>query len=495
MSQTKINTALTPEEAIRELWFRGKLSYKLHATQKKMLEAYTTNNQKVTTIACSRRLGKTMLLCVIAVEKCIQQEKAIVKFLCPEKNQVQTNIKPLMDDIFKDCPEELKPVYLKNAYRYEFPNGSQIQLAGTDGGHHESLRGSKADLWIIDEAGFTTDLKYIVRSVLNPTTLTTGGRGILASTPSKTVDHDFIEHFLTPAELEGKLLKYTIYDNPLLSKEAIQEVIRDFPLGVKDPEFRREYLCEVIYGSDRTIFPEFKEVKEQIVTESDRPPFYDAYVSMDIGGAGLGKTKKDLTVILFAYYDFKNARLVVEDELVAQGQDLLSNRLAQLIRRKEEALWTNKMSGEFRPPYLRIADNNNPIMLNELMMKENMLFIQTRKDNKQAAINTVRVMLADKRIIIHPRCETLIKHLEKGTWAKNKKDFARSAENAHYDSLDSLIYMVRNVQEQKNPYPAGYGFNAQDSFTPFAQKEHSPKEQAWINLFKSRSSIKRQGNY
>jgi len=49
---------------------------------------------------------------------------------------------------------------------------------------------------------------------------------------------------------------------------------------------------------------------------------------------------------------------------------------------------------------------------------------------------------------------------------------------------------VRNVQEHKNPYPPGYGFRAMDSFSPFTKKEHTKNEQALVNMFSQKSSIK-----
>lgn len=485
MTQTPIKQTLTPKDAVRELWARGILTWKLHPVQKKMLASYLSTDSKVTTIACARRLGKSFLLCILASEKCMQTPKSIVKYLCPTKKQVKTVVQPIMDEIFKDCPPEMKPEFKYNDYMYVFPNGSQIQLAGTDGGHHESLRGGKSDLWIVDEAGFCDELRYVVQSILTPTALTTGGRGILASTPSKSMDHDFIEYFFKPADFKGELIKYTIYDNPLITPQTLEEVLIDFPLGVEDPEFRREYMCELIRGGDLSIIPEFTDsIQREIIKEFDRPPFYDAYVSLDIGF-------KDLTVVLFGYYDFKNGVIVIEDELIQNGMSMLLDAFSRDIKKKEEKLWTHPLSGEFRPPYLRVADNNNLIMLNQLTYQHNLTFIPTAKDNKTAALNTLRMKIANKQIMIHPRCKTLIYHLINGSWNKAKKEFARSPDAGHYDAIDSLIYFVRNVQETKNPYPPGYGFTSRDSyFMPEYQKERTKTQEAWVSMFTPKTSLK-----
>lgn len=476
---------ITPKDAVRELWMRGRLEWKLHPVQKKMLASFISQNSEITTISCARRLGKSFLLCLLAVEKCLQQPNAIVKYVCPTKKQVKTVVEPIMEELFGDCPPEIKPVFKYNDYMYVFPNGSQIQMAGTDNGHHENLRGSKCDLWIVDEAGFCDELKYVVNTILAPTTDTTGGRGVLASTPSKTTDHDFIEHFLRPAEIKEELIKYTIYDNPLLSQAKIAEIVERFPLKEKDPEFRREYLCEVINNSDLSIIPEFtEEIQAEIIRECDRPPFFDAYVGMDIGF-------KDLTVVIFAYYDFKNACLVVEDELVQDGRTLLIEKFATAIRKKEENLWTSPLSGEFKPPFIRVSDNNNLIMLNQLTYDHNLLFLPTAKDNKEAHLNNVRMMIANKQIIIHPRCKTLIYHLRNGSWNRTMKDFSRSPDAGHYDAIDSLIYLVRNLHKTRNPYPPGYGFVSRDQyFDPQYKKDYTPQQEKWVSMFKPRTSLK-----
>jgi hypothetical protein len=484
--------ALTAKDAVRELWYRGSIQYKLHAVQKKMLASYVNQNERVTIICCSRRLGKSFLLTVLAVEQCLKYPNSIVKYVCPQKKMVKTIIEPIMRDIFKDCPAELKPEFKSNDYIYTFPNGSQIHLAGTDGGHHESLRGSRSDLWIIDEAGFCDDLKYLITSILAPTALTTGGKGILASTPSKMSDHEFITEYMEPAQEDGKLILYTLYDNPMLTERDINDAIAMFPLGKLDPDFQREYLCKIVNSSERRVFSEFtEEAEKKLVKDHPRPPFFDAYASMDIGGT-------DQTGLLFAYYDFKNAAVVIEDELVFSKEtngklnEFRIDSFVEQVRKKEQSLWTSPLTGEFKPPYLRVADNNNKIFLSDLTFRYNLHFNPTRKDNREAAINSIRVRIAEGTLIINPRCTALIAQLKFGRWAKNRKEFARSKEHGHFDLLAALIYLVRNIQETKNPYPSGYGLNREGYFLSPQDKQRTKSEQTWSDLFKIRKHNKQR---
>lgn len=390
-------------------------------------------------------------MCVLAIETCLRKENAIVKYACPKQKMVKTILKPIMRKLLEDCPPELMPEYKEADKIYLFPNGSEIQMAGTDNQNYDNIRGGKADLWIVDEAGFCNELETVVYSVLQPTTTTTAGRGILASTPDPDApEHDFIKLFVEPAKLLGKLFKYTIYDNPLIDETRRQKIINSYPGGIANRKFKAEYLCEILRNEENTVVPEFDDPTEFLIVSSTyvRPKFYDTYLAMDIGG-------KDFTVVLFAYYDFLNARIVIEDELVLKEKQM-SSKIVKGIREKSETLWGEK------PHYLRFADNNNIILLNDLGL-HGLTFIPTRKDNKEAAINTLRMKVMEHQIVIHPRCKTLIYHLKFAMWKKSAsngsgyREFARGADGSHFDALDALIYLVRNVVYGKNPYPAGYG--------------------------------------
>lgn len=474
---------ITRAEAVGILWNRGELSWKLHQTQKDIHNSIKTSDKDIIIVACSRRLGKSFLMCLLAIEQCLKNPFTIVKFVSPKQKQVKTNIRPIMNVIFKDCPPELRPDFKANDSMYLFQNGSEIQLAGTDNQNHENVRGSSADLCIVDEAGFCDELSYVVNSILLPTTTTTGGKVILVSTPSKSPDHEFITEFLLPAEFDNTLIKKTIYDNPLLTKTQVDKIIARYADkgGANSTEFRREYLAEVITEEDNAIVPEFnKTLQDRIVKEIPRPVHFDAYVSMDIGF-------DDLTVVLFAYYDFREDKIVIEDELVFNGPKMTTQALSESIKGKEAGLWTNKFTNEIKKPYIRVCDNNL-ILINDLFKLHQLTFMPTAKDNSEAALNNMRMYIGQERIIIHPRCQTLIKHLRGGTWNKSRTSYRRSPDSGHYDAIDALKYLVRNIQLGKNPFPQGYGFNKSDTW--FTDSQHPAEKSEFHRHIASIYNIK-----
>lgn len=478
---------LSKKEVVSELWRRGELKWKLDAVQQELYDLYYSGKHKTNTWLCARRTGKSYALVILALEQCIRNKNSIVKYAAPTKIQINTILRPLFKQILEDCPEDIKPTFKNSEYIYYFPNGSEIQLAGTDSGHAEKLRGGDSHLAVIDEAGSCSDLKDLVNSILLPTTLITKGKIIMAGTPPKEEDHDFI-WFIEQAEARGSLIKKTFLQNPRLTQEQREELINELG-GLNTDEAKRELLCELIKSKSTSVIPEFDaNLEKEIVKEWPKPPFYNAFVSMDLGGT-------DLTAVLFAYYDYRADKVIVEDEIIMDFQEPGNNleKLTQLILEKEQQLWTNPISGELKEPKLRVSDTN-PIALNEIRKYSNQKigFIATKKDDRDAALNNFRILLQSRKIIIHPRCKGFIRHLKNVRW-KNKNsrtEFARSADNGHYDAVDAGIYLIRNINFNDNPYPIHYDLNLRRP-DAFIYNEDSLRKNDNKDIFKKIFNIRK----
>lgn len=447
------------KSARNKLWEMGNLYWKLQPTQRKMYDFFNENPSKVLVMNCSRRLGKTTLLLIMAVEKCLTKPGAKVKFIQPEVGMIRKNVRSEIDQLFIDCPAELRPEFRSQENVYYFKNGSELQFAGTDNGNYMKLRGSNCDLALVDEAGFCTDLDHIIRFILMPTTLLTKGKILLSSTTPPDPNHDFIT-YMKDAEPKGNLIKKTIVDamadnmgfpGALITPEIVEQIVSSTPGGRESDSFRTEFMCQLIYNSDSAVVPEFTpEVEEDVVKMWRRPPFCDQYVAMDIGFV-------DMTAVLFGYYDFPNAVLVIEDEILLKGKDVTAARVSELVSEKEKQLWTSTVTGEFNPPYKRVSDNNL-IFLNDLNLTHGLWFLPTEKHDKNSYINKMRTMVSERRIIINPKCHFLIADLKNAMWDKTKKDFKRG-HGTHSDALAALAYLVRNLDENRNPFPANYRFS------------------------------------
>ena len=451
--------SISKKAAKHELIRRGLLQFMMHPGQLEMYRIFKeAPDNSIMTWLLARQSGKSFGLGLIASMACMEKANVIVKLLTDTKLHCKTIFEPIFRQIFEEFPEDLKPEYIPSQYVYIFKNGSQIQLAGSDGNSAERLRGQKSDLVLVDEAGFCTNLDYNVMSILLPTTTHTGGKIVLASTPPEDPAHEFLG-FIERADKDNLLTKKTVYDNPLLTTGQIENIVSKFSGGVNNTQFRREYLCEIVKDEVMSVLPEVDdELLAQIVKEHPTPPFMNRYVAMDIGF-------KDLTVVLFGYYDFKNDTIVIQDEIVKAGRDIHLPVFTKEIMDKESELWTNTLTNELFKPDSRVSDIN-PFVIQEISIASGgqMNFAMAQKDNKLANINKLRVMLANKKVIIDPKCVNLIRHIKNCRWKDKttKEEFARSPDDGHYDAVDALLYFCRSVNYQKNPYPAHYGFNSRD---------------------------------
>lgn len=483
MSQSPPNQTISPKEAKHLLWRKGILHWKLDPNQKSIYDYLKNSTRKIDVVLASRQQGKSTLLCAYAVEFCLQNPESMVKMIAPQVKMIRQILRPIMREILRDCPKDLEPKYSLNDHTFRFPNGSEILIAGTDNGNADSLRGTKSHLCIIDEAGFCDDLDHIIKSILIPTTTATKGRIILSSTPPRSNDHEFCR-FWDKAEEEGFLIKRTIYDNPRLTEEDI-EMLADAVGGKDSVGWKREYLCQKIVSEDDAVVPEFKaELEERVVKVWPRPSHYDIYAAMDIGF-------NDFTVVLFAYYDFKNAKLIIEDELVVNGRKLLSDTFAADVIKKESDIWKNPVTGESRKPFLRVSDNNNLIFLNDLQIKHGLTFLTVDKRDSEAALNMMRVYIKNEKVIINPRCKVLISHLKTAIWNKSRSSYQRGADGSHADAIDALKYLCKSVNFNKNPYPIGHQFEKHSEifFNPTATLDKTFNEQL-KRMFQVRKSTR-----
>lgn len=459
------------EDAIKAFWAAGILSWKFHPAQLDIYEKLNSNSHAMFIMNCGRQIGKSFFLCGYAIEFALQHPNCKIAYLAPTAKQVKKIILPRIKEILLDCPKQLLPSYSINEQVYKFKNGSEIHISGTDSERAESLRGQVFHLVICDEAGFMDRLEYVVASILRPLTITVGGKIILSSTPPISPDHPF-KRMAEQAELDGNYIKKTIKDNPMISEEVKRQYMKEAG-GADSISWRREFLAEFLIDENEAIIPEANEAKviELIKTvvpyqqntyttegQTMRPMFFDCYTIADLGYT-------DNTGILFGYWDFPNARLVIEDEALFNKPN--TQKIADVIMQKEFVLWGEKK------PYMRYCDGDQ-ITVADLNSRHSLNFTITRNDELEASINNVRLFVAQNKIYIDPKCKNLISQLKSAIWNKNRKGFARSADAGHYDLIAALIYMVRNIKIQKNPFPANLGLDVSSMYIPSGPAQERP---------------------
>lgn len=460
-----------------ELHRRGALLWLLDENQRGILAAIDTSGGGRWVLECGRRVGKTYLLAWLARRQMQQHPGSRVVFCGPTIDQVRTLLFPALLEIEREAPPEWRHHYDGDKIiTYPGAPGSELHIFGAENKRAADRgRGPSAHLVLIDEAGFIPILGYVMRDVLRPQTLTTGARMILASSPAAEPGHEFTR-VTEAAEVTGNHAHRTLYQNPRLTPERIAEYIaedaRDEGMTpeeyVTTDTFRREYLAERVV--DRTLVgvPEWADMAQALTVERERPEYWDAYVGLDYGGA-------DPHAALFAYLDFERQTLVVEDEvLLRDGEN--TAQLAEAIRARERALWgTDGWDGTLRSlwedgtqqiparwagenptrpqPYSRVADHDVQLT-RDLQELHGIAFSPAQKTDKAHAVNRLRVLLREGRVEVHPRCRHLDRHLRTTTWASERRsEWKRTGGGEHGDLVDALVYLVRSVDWQRNPWP------------------------------------------
>lgn len=467
------------EIAREELWRRGNLAYKLHADQRSVHYAIEERKATREVLEIARKWGKTTYLVVRAAMRCLAKPKVRVVFGAPTLKHLEEFILPVIGEVTEDAPPDLRPRYNSQSGHWEFRNGSYVHLFGADDVETARRgRGPKAEEAIFDEAGFCPVLAYVVRDVFKPQLIYSRGPVILASTPSDEPEHDFTR-IAEICEANGNYARRTIYDNPLLTRERIEQMIaddaRDEGMTVEEymasPTFRREYMAERIVDKTLSVMgDDWERMRAMRFVEVPRPKFFDGYGILDMGGV-------DPHAVLWGYWHFELAAFVAEEELLLrQGEN--TQLLAEGIKAKESGLWgTKSFDGTLRglsdlekanlpdwlrmdahvgappQPYLRFCDNNTQVAT-DLAQLHGLAFVPTEKHEKRLAVNSFRVAVRTGGFYLNPRCRNTDRHLRQTTWANPKMlTYKRTNAGEHGDLLDCCVYGERNYAKHRNPTP------------------------------------------
>jgi hypothetical protein len=445
----------TQEEIIRERWLRGRLDYKLHVGQRKLKEKLESCRDQLFVNECARQFGKSYFWVTFALAFAHANPGVKIKYGTAFHSDLIEFIMPTFDAVMEDCPDNIRPKYRTTGSKFIAHNGSEIKLVGLDK-NPNGLRGNVIDLIILDEAGFITNLDYLYKSVIIPaTTHRPNCRVVFSSTPPSTPAHPFLD-YVEKAEYEGSYVKMTIYDNPMVDKKTIERLKKESG-GEKSTTWRREYLCEHVTDQDLAIIPEWCDEYVKEIPKDDYYGVYHKYDGMDLG-------VRDHTAVIFGYYEFLKARLVIEDEYVIGGPELTTEILQRQIKVKERELGWSKT-------YLRVSDSNNPLLLQDLSYLHQLHFVATDKGSIEEMVNMVRLMVSNGQIIVHPRCKQLIGCLKYGVWEKSRSKFAQSKIYGHYDALAALVYLVRNLNKSTNPIPVGFQVDSDNQLLVLRERQ------------------------
>lgn len=472
------------EKAIHASWQLGRLYVHLNPSQKKIYDRYAASRDQNSkfVVNCSRKLGKSVLGLFVATEACLQKPNALVAFIAPTVDSVQSYIKQLAQVVFSckcghahegsvctmtpckcetftGCPAALLPKMMKT--ELQFPNGSKILFRGVGKGVSDSyhnLRSFAFDLVVLDEAGFSANLDEIVDGALLATLLPRKGNMLLLSTPPITPDHAFKE-YVEQAKLVNAYMELTLRDShyPI---ERQDQFIRELG-GMESAKVQREFFCKFIIDSDFQIIPEWDDKYVQEVPRDGKWKYWRKYLSLDPGWT-------DFSICLYGYFNWQTKQLIIIGETMMKSPQQTTDLLAAAIIAKEKELF-----GDL-PIHRRIADNNQPSLLTDFTLRHKLYFYPVEsKARLDVMVSDVREVVKAGRLLVSAACVQLLGCLRNGVFVKTKagnrgKEFARSKTFGHYDAMAALIYLVRELDEGSTPLPPLAERNEENLFVPKA---------------------------
>lgn len=454
-------------QIINELWDRGVLTWKLHKGQ---LIVYNIIRKlpkdiREAVMLVSRRWGKSFLGVIMALEDCLQNPGIQVIITGPDIKQTKRIITPIINKIIQDAPAGLiKPTKSEDLWRV---GDSVLLMCGFDSAI-ESVRGLDAYSMYIEETGSSDPIQYsyTMKSVLKPTTMLSRGRTLHLTTPPKEENHPFIIETLPLAELNNALMVFTIEDNPLLSKEEIEQEIKEAG-GRGSEHCERELFCNIVKDVKRLLTPEFEESRH--VKEIKIPDYTFFMTSIDFGGS------KDFHCLLLGYYDFERNKVCYVDEEWLNpntGTDLVIKAGIEMEKRNN-VKWLKGLPN-------RIIDAQPQTLIDIKRLGYVSSAPQKGKDSVEDGVQAIRVALQKNQIEISPKCKILCQTLKYGMWDKNREDFQRTDALGHCDAMAAMSYHFRHIDRHNNPIPPSLGLKRD---THYFEKTKSDNESALEQAF------------
>lgn len=252
------------------------LQKKLFPWQKKVFE----DTSKKKSLLAGRRSGKSYLINYLAISHCLekspkQRQAAIVGLTLERTASIYWES---LKAAAKDCHAEFKVDNSK--YRITFSNGNFIELFGNGSkAEREKFRGFDLSFAAIDEMQSQQGLMYLIIDVIGPMLKGQDGDLVCAGTAP-----------LSAGTYWEQIIKDDIYtnyhatmeDNPTIPDHtnALQTILEENHWTKDNITYRREYLGEIAYDTNRMIYP-----KRTYYTELPNEKFIACYIGVDYGWA------------------------------------------------------------------------------------------------------------------------------------------------------------------------------------------------------------------
>jgi len=442
---------LSPEaEAV--CWETGDLFFRRRRTQLMLKAAWEKSKifSKKFYVETTRRFGKSTELLQLMDEECRKNPGKRCAFFAPVKDALLDYIKPIIDELYRDCPDHLRPAFNDQRFLLSYSNGASIIFRGSNNQQHRARRGQEFHLAGIDEARDVQDLAELIDSVVFPSLFESDGFLIISSTPADTRSHELFK-YRQLAQLGGwffqmKMSEAAKIEPEVYTPEKVERWKAEICAGPDgEDRYNREFECAWIVNKSRQVIPEWRTDYEKDTPHDPYYSFYKHYIFLDWGYT-------DFTAVGFGTHLFRAARLQVESELTFSGVDARSDKIALAINREAQSLWGKDWETE-----RQIAGGADPLMTQEINKYDKMSFTPVQKsDSLDAMIQQFRGNVQMGRIHVDPKCAFTTHCLQNAVWTEKRDKLDQDVFARHFDHLMALVYGDRMIDYNLNPIPADF---------------------------------------
>jgi hypothetical protein len=477
-------------EAAHKAWRLGeRAETEASADVELTMEALEKRPKRQFAARCSRRLGKSTVAGTLALEIALNRPGSTIIYVAKDAVDIAKVIHDIFEHpetgILRTGPKDIRPEPKDQGRHYLFHNGSVIEFHGADDGKIEDLRGRAAHFIVPDEIGAWQDPAYALQSVLIPMTHTTGGRIFIPTTPARTPGHPS-KAILDKLEAEGLASRFTIIDSKRLTpiqkvealidagetpQHALEVVKSQGRVLPQTTTARRELFVMDVTDAGSAVLPEFQDIETNLLVRvvKKAPEKHTAghrYVELPeffYGFTVIDPAPTNIIAVLCGYHDFLRGRFVFQREAFPRGADTTAQALADIVEALETECWgDNRVAGGRAQPHVRLMDPDSG--LEKELRKYRLVFDHVNKKdvNSDGAWRALRAMLTSEQIEIDESCIELRRQMRESVRSKNAKDIAFEADGTHGDGIKALQYVVRTMNADRSPYPAGWGQRRDD---------------------------------
>lgn len=365
-------------------------------------------------IKAGKRFGKSKWATYAIVKMAFEKNRGLFWFVCPTFSQAK-------DIAWSTLEWLIPPQLIKNKQQNELKitliNDSVIQLKSAD--NPDSLRGPALDGVVLDEAAYIDP--YLWFAIIRGQLSGSKGPAYFISSPNRkgknwfTDFHEQAKRRQAAGE-DWSAFYFTIYDNPTLDRQEIEDIKSD----CSDDVWSLEYMAiESEFAGQ--MYHEFHPVEN--VQNKD----YDAALPLVEGGDwGIAHP----TAWLWLQYDLATKCVWVIEEFSKSGFVI-----------EESCTWIKRIRGE-KPVEWSVIDPsaNRRDMTSGRTLRDEFSrngVVCFPGDNRDRGYDIVRMFLKKRLLKIHPKCKNLLYEIKNLQYGDKDGD----------DMCDALRYALVRIHD------------------------------------------------